>query len=94
MKPSKKRLTETEQETVAVQAAVGGGGGDDGKFAGISAMKCPDACFKDGTCVISTVTTCKHPCMSADNGCGPITMENRKIAKRIIKAQQNDRSPS
>lgn len=60
-----------------------------GDLAGISASKCPKACTEK-RCVISTVAVCKHPFLSADNGCGPITMENRIRAKKLIKHQMID----
>jgi hypothetical protein len=45
--------------------------------------KCPDACTPE-RCVISTVALCKHPATSADQGCGPITMENRREALKAL----------
>lgn len=54
--------------------------------------RCPAACRTDH-CVISTVGVCKHPCTSADDGCGPITMANRHEARRflgIVLAPQGD----
>ena len=57
------------------------------KFAGITARKCCDACTPEH-CVISTVNVCKHPYLTGDSGCGPITMANRIKAKKLIKHQE------
>lgn len=54
---------------------------------GIAARKCPDACTADH-CVISTVNICKHPFLTGDAGCGPITMANRELAAKVIKINQ------
>jgi hypothetical protein len=63
---------------------------DLGRYAGITATKCPDACMQDGICIISTVNVCKHPVMNGDGGCGPITTKNRGEAMKVIKHQQVD----
>jgi len=45
--------------------------------------KCPKACTEK-RCVISTVASCRHPCLSSDEGCGPVTMANRHKARRVL----------
>lgn len=60
-----------------------------GEFAGISATRCPSSCTEK-RCVISTTDVCKHPFKTGDNGCGPITMENRARAKKLIRHQMID----
>lgn len=57
-----------------------------GEFAGITAKDCPAACRAD-RCCISTVGVCAHPYKSAVNGFGPVTMENRERARKLIKHQ-------
>lgn len=51
---------------------------------GITPRKCPDACTQE-RCVISTVGVCKHPSFTSDSGCGPITMANRELARKVVK---------
>lgn len=57
-----------------------------GPFAGVSASRCCNACTEK-RCVISTVSICKHPNKTADNGCGPVTMANRIMVRKLIKHQ-------
>jgi len=45
--------------------------------------RCCNACTEKH-CVISTVAVCKHPCMSSDDGCGPVTLANRHEARRFL----------
>ncbi|WP_316196858.1 hypothetical protein [Bradyrhizobium sp. SZCCHNS3053] len=45
--------------------------------------RCPAACTAE-RCVISTVGVCKHPYLSPDEGCGPITMANRNEARKLL----------
>lgn len=59
------------------------------EFSGVTAQKCPAACTPDH-CVISTVAQCKHPVFTADSGCGPLTIRNREIVRKIIKKQAID----
>lgn len=54
---------------------------------GITQRDCPAACTPEH-CVISTVNICKHPYLQGDAGCGPITIENRELAKKVIKINQ------
>jgi hypothetical protein len=51
---------------------------------GITPRKCPEACTQE-RCVISTVGVCKHPSFTSDSGCGPITMANRELARKVVK---------
>jgi hypothetical protein len=51
---------------------------------GITPDRCPTACTT-GHCVISTVNVCKHPCKTTDEGCGPVTMANRRAALEAVK---------
>ena len=48
-----------------------------------TAAKCPAACTAQ-CCIISTVAICKHPCMSGDEGCGPVTLANRAKARAFL----------
>ena len=59
------------------------------EFAGITTRKCCNACTAE-RCVISTVATCKHPYLTSDSGCGPITMANREAAKKHVKHEMID----
>jgi hypothetical protein len=45
--------------------------------------KCPHACTAE-RCVISTVGVCKHPSMTSEEGCGPITRINRSAARKFL----------
>jgi hypothetical protein len=56
------------------------------KFAGMTVEDCPTACTPD-RCVISTVNVCKHPAKSGTEGCGPITMANRREAAKYLGLQ-------
>ncbi len=51
---------------------------------GIDARRCPAACTPEH-CVISTVNICKHPLLTGESGCGPITVANRETALKVIK---------
>ena len=85
---AKKRVktTRPRKEKVEPDRPVYEGAGD---LAGISASKCPVACTEK-RCVISTVGVCRHPFLSSDNGCGPVTMANRDRARKLIKHQMID----
>ncbi|MBR0936692.1 hypothetical protein [Bradyrhizobium jicamae] len=50
---------------------------------GMTLEKCPAACTAE-KCVISTVDRCKHPAKSPDEGCGPVTMANRRAAAALL----------
>jgi hypothetical protein len=52
-------------------------------FTGMTIDKCPAACTAE-RCVISTVGICKHPAKSGDEGCGPVTMANRRAACNFL----------
>lgn len=54
---------------------------------GITVRACPAACTPEH-CVISTVNICKHPFLQGDAGCGPITIANRELARKVIKISQ------
>jgi hypothetical protein len=54
---------------------------------GITVRACPVACTPE-RCVISTVNVCKHPGLTGDSGCGPITIANRELARKVIKISQ------
>jgi hypothetical protein len=49
--------------------------------------RCPSACTAE-RCVISTIAICKHPAKSGDEGCGPITMNNRREACKALSIRQ------
>jgi hypothetical protein len=53
------------------------------EFEGMEGRKCPDACAAEH-CVISTLGVCKHPRMTGDDGCGPITLGNRARALAFL----------
>lgn len=52
-------------------------------FTGMTRETCPNACTEQ-RCVISTVGVCKHPCFASDDGCGPITLQNRHAARHLL----------
>lgn len=60
------------------------------EFAGMTPRACPAACTAE-RCVVSTVNICKHPSLTADSGCGPVTLRNRERARRYLKHQAVDR---
>lgn len=62
------------------------------EFAGITRLKCPDACTAE-RCVITTVAVCKHPLMGGNDGCGPITLANRARALAYLGIFAEEKQP-
>ena len=60
------------------------------EFAGMTRVKCPDACTVD-RCILSTVDRCCHPFMAGDKGCGPITLGNRARARAYLGVFPEDK---
>lgn len=84
-KPAKRKAKKRAKASTAAPAAPK----KDSPFAGVTATKCCDACTED-CCVISTVNQCKHPYKTSDSGCGPMTIANRLIVKKMLKHQKVD----
>ena len=85
--PAKKKRKPRKQAKKAAAPKAEAKPKDD--LAGITAKNCPAACTAE-RCVISTVGICHHPFKTAPNGAGPITLANRKKARKRIKHQMID----